>query len=255
MVGLLQDRCGLIVGIANDRSIAWGCADVMHREGAALAVTYMNDKARPHVEPLAQRVQAGIFQPLDVTRPDQMEALFDAIERQWGRLDFLVHSIAYAPKQDLHGRVVDTSSEGFALAIDISCHSFLRLARRAEPLMSRGGSLITMSYYGAEKVVSNYNVMGPVKAALETAVAYMAVELGPSAIRVNAISPGPIATRAASGLPDFEGLLTAAEGKAPLRTLVDVHDVGEMAAFLASSRARAITGSVHYVDCGYEIVD
>lgn len=255
MERFLDGAKGLVVGIANDRSIAWGCAKVMHAAGAELAVTHYNDKARPYVAPLADSVDAAIFQPLDVTRPDQQAALFDAIAARWGRLDFLVHSIAFAPKADLHGRVVDSSAEGFGLAMDISCHSFMRLARAAEPLMADGGSLMTMSYYGAEKVVSNYNIMGPVKAALEAAVAYLAVELGPKKIRVNAISPGPIATRAASGLPDFEGLLKSAEGKAPLRSLIDLDDVGHMAAFLASRRSKAITGGVHYVDCGYEIVD
>lgn len=252
---LLEGKKGLIVGIANEQSIAWGCARIMRDAGATLAVTYLNEKAKPFVQPLAERVDAPIFMPLDVRSEEQMQTLFQRIEKEWGRLDFLIHSIAFAPKADLHGRVVDSSVGGFTQAMDISCHSLMRLAKGAEPLMRDGGSILTMSYYGAQKVVSNYNMMGPVKAALESSVAYLAVELGPAKIRVNALSPGPIATRAASGLSDLDNLLSVAEGKSPLRHLIDLEDVGNLAAFLASDRARAITGGVHYVDCGYEVVD
>jgi len=192
--------------------------------------------------------------PLDVERPHEMEAVFAAIRAQWGRLDFVLHSIAFAPKDDLHGRVADSTREGFARAMDISCHSFMRMARLAEPLMTDGGSLITMSYLGADEVVANYGVMGPVKAALESAVRYLAAELGPRGIRVNAVSPGPILTRAASGIPDFDRLIADARERAPLRRPVELEDVGTFCAFLVSDAARAITGDTHYVDRGLHIL-
>lgn len=251
----LNGKRGLIVGIANDKSIAWGCARVLHQAGAELAITYLNSKAEPYVRPLAEQVKSPVILPCDVTAEGQLEAVFEAIAQEWGKLDFLIHSIAFAPLADLHGRVVDCSPQGFLQAMQVSCHSFLQMAKLAEPLMAKGGSLITMSYYGAEKVVPNYNIMGVVKAALEASVRYMAVELGVKNIRVNAISPGPIATRAASGIAQFETLLQAASGKAPLRHLVDIEDVGNMTAFLVSDLAKNITGGIHYVDCGYEIVD
>lgn len=251
----ISGKRGLIVGIANEKSIAWGCADVLRQGGAELAVTYLNDKAKPYVQPLAKQVAAPIFIPLDVTKPEQTDALIDAIDKEWGTLDFLIHSIAYAPKADLHGRVVDSSAEGFALAMDVSCHSFIRLAGQVEPLMKEGGSLITMSYYGAEKVIPDYSIMGPIKAALECAVDYMAVELGEKNIRVNAISPGPIATRAAFGIRHFDALCKQAKEKSPLHHQVNLDDVGHMAAFLVSDLSKNITGGTHYVDAGYEIVD
>ena len=206
----LQGKKGLVVGIANEHSIAWGCARAFHAAGADLAITWLNDKARPYVQPLAQRLEAGIQLPLDVEQPGQLEAVFDAIATQWGRLDFVLHSIAFAPAADLHGRVIDSSREGFARAMDVSCHSFLRMARLAEPLMQQGGSLMTMSYLGAGEVIDNYGLMGPVKAALESSVRYMATELGPKGIRVNAVSPGPLATRAASGIAQFDRLMADA---------------------------------------------
>jgi enoyl-[acyl-carrier protein] reductase I len=251
----LQGKRGLVVGIANEHSIAWGCARALRDAGAELAVTWLNDKARPHVEPLARQLQAAIAMPLDVSSEPQMRALFDAIGAQWGQLDFVVHSIAFAPKQDLQGRVVDTTAGGFAQAMDISCHSLLRLAKLAEPLMTRGGSLLTMSYLGAEEVIKDYGMMGPVKAALEAAVRYLAVELGPAGIRVNAISPGPLATRAASGIAHFDQLLADAAARAPLRRLVDIDDVGALCAFLAGDGARSITGGTLYVDAGYHILN
>ncbi|GLS14837.1 enoyl-ACP reductase FabI [Hydrogenophaga electricum] len=250
----LEGRKGLVVGVANAQSIAWGCAQAFHAAGAELALTWFNDKARPHVEPLAQRVQASITQALDVEQPGQLEALFDTIAERWGRLDFVLHSIAFAPKDDLHGRVVDASREGFARAMDISCHSFARMARLAEPLMTGGGSLMTMSYVGAEEVIPHYGVMGPVKAALEASTRYLAAELGPQGIRVNAVSPGPLATRAASGIAHFDELLADAVRRAPLRRLVDLDDVGALCVFLASEGGRSITGSTLYVDAGYHIV-
>ena len=251
----LQGKKGLVVGIANDSSIAWGCASALHAAGAELAITWLNDKARPHVEPLAQQLQAAIQMPLDVEQPGQLEAVFDAITAQWGQLDFVLHSIAFAPLPDLQGRVTDSSSAGFARAMDVSCHSFARMARLAEPLMPSGGSLLTMSYLGAAEVIDNYGLMGPVKAALESTVRYLAAELGPQGIRVNAISPGPMATRAASGIADFDGLLADAARRAPLRRLVDIGDVGAACAFLASNAARSITGTTLYVDAGYHILN
>ena len=254
MAGALQGKKGLVVGVANDKSIAWGCARALRDAGAELALTWFNDKARPHVEPLAQQLQAPITLPLDVEQSGQMEAVFDAIAQRWGQLDFVLHSIAFAPKSDLHGRVVDSSREGFARAMDISCHSFARMAHLAEPLMPQGGSLMTMSYVGAEEVIPGYGLMGPVKAALEASTRYLAAELGPKGIRVNAISPGPLATRAASGIPDFDALLQEAVKRAPLRRLVDIDEVGALCTFLAGDGAKAITGSTLYVDAGYHIL-
>ena len=250
----LNGKKGLVVGIANDQSIAWGCARAFRDAGAELAITWFNDKARPHVEPLARRLDASIALALDVEQPGQLEAVFDEIGARWGRLDFLVHSIAFAPKSDLHGRMVDSSRDGFARAMDISCHSFARMARLAEPLMKEGGSLMTMSYIGAEEVIPDYGLMGPVKAALEASVRYLAAELGPQGIRVNAVSPGPLATRAASGIPNFDALLAQAAQRSPLRRLVDIGEVGALCAFLASDAAKAITGSTLYVDAGYHIL-
>ena len=250
----LEGRRGLVIGIANDRSIAWGCAKAFRLYGAGLAVTYLNDRAKPYVEPLAQELDAELFLPLDVEQEGQMEAVFDAIRERWGRLDFALHSIAYAPKEDLHGRVVDCSRAGFHLAMDVSCYSFLQLARLAEPLMTEGGTLFTMSYYGAEKVVENYNIMGPVKAALEAAVRYLAAELGPKGIRVHAISPGPLATRAASGIAHFDELLNRAANRAPAGRLVGIEEVGIACAGLATDGAKLITGDTLYVDGGLHVL-
>lgn len=244
---------GLIVGLANDQSLAWGCAVALKALGADIAVTYQNDKAKPHVEPLADELGAPIFLPLDICRPEQMDDVFKAIEARWGRLDFLLHSIAFAPKADLQGRVVDSSPEGFSIAMDISCHSLIRLARRAEPLMPDGGAILTMSFYGSEKVVPGYGIMGPVKAALESTVRYLAVELGGKAIRVNALSTGPVKTRAASGLSHFDDLLVRAADETPLKQLVTIEQVGEAASFLLSDKARFVTGQTIYVDAGYNI--
>lgn len=251
----LQGKRGLVVGIANDQSIAWGCARALSAAGAQLALTWLNDKARPHVEPLAQQLGAAITAPLDVSVPGQLEALFAQIEREWGGLDFLVHSIAFAPKQDLHGRVTDSSAAGFAQAMDVSCHSFMRMTKLAEPLMRQGGSLMAMTYLGAEEVIADYGLMGPVKAALEASVRYLAAELGPAGIRVNAISPGPLATRAASGIAHFDRLLADAETRSPMRRLASIDDVGALCAFLAGDGARSITGGTLYVDGGYNILN
>lgn len=251
---ILNGKKGLVIGVANDHSIAAGCAKVMRREGADIALTYLSQKAYPHVKPVADAVAAPILMPLDVRDEAQSAALFDEITARWGRLDFLVHSIAFCPAQDLHGRVTDCSREGFLAAMDISVHSFLRLAKRAEPLMAAGGALLSISYYGAEKVVDHYNVMGPVKAALESATRYMAAELGPKNIRVNALSPGPLMTRAASGIDHFEDLMQDATARAPLRRLVTIEEVGEMAAVLSSDQSRAVTGNIAFVDGGYNIM-
>lgn len=250
----LKGKRGLIFGIANQDSIAYGCAKAFRREGADLAVTYLNPKAEPYVRPLAEELDAAIIEPFDLRIPGQLEAVFDRVRSEWGNLDFLIHSIAFAPKDDLFGRLVDSSFEGFTLAMDISCHSFVRMAKLAEPLMDRGGSLITMSYFGAEKVIPFYGMMGPVKAALEACTRYMAFDLGGNGIRVNAISPGSIRTRAASGIRNFETSIGYVRERTPLQHMADIDDVGNLAAFLASDRARAITGQICYVDGGYNVM-
>lgn len=251
---ILAGKKGLIVGIANDQSIAYGCAQVMHKLGATLAITYFNAKAEPHVRPLAEQLEADLIVPLDVEQPGQLEAVFAQLEQRWGKLDFVLHAIAFAPAADLHGRIVDSSAAGFARAMDVSCHSFLRMAKLAEPLMTGGGTLVTMSYYGAQKVIDNYGIMGPVKAALESSVRYLAAELGPAGIRVHAVSPGPIKTRAASGIGDFEQLLDDAASRAPQHQLVTIADVGAVTAMLCSDAARALTGNVTFVDAGYHVM-
>ena len=251
---VLSGNKALVIGIANDSSIAYGCAKAFRTAGADLAITWLNAKARPYVEPLAQELEASITAPLDVSVPDELEAVFDLVRERWGKLDILVHSIAFAPKADLAGGLLDCSAEGFATAMDVSCHSFVRMAKLAAPLMTDGGTMFAMSYYGANRVVPNYNVMGPVKAALEAACRYLAYELGPRGIRVRAISPGPLKTRAASGLKDFEQLLNEAAEKAPVGELVDIMDVGFTCAYLATPFARRVTGGTVYVDGGANIV-
>jgi enoyl-[acyl-carrier protein] reductase I len=251
---VLGGRKALVVGVANDQSIAYGCAKAFRAAGADLAITFLNDKARPYVEPLAIELGAEIIAPLDVTKSGELETLFQTIEQRWGRLDLLVHSIAFAPKEDLQGGLLDCSAEGFAKAMDISCHSFIRMARLGAPLMKDGGAMFAMSYLGANRVVPNYNVMGPVKAALESACRYLAYELGPKGIRVHPISPGPLKTRAASGLKDFNAMLNEAAAKAPLGELIDVMDVGWTCAYLATPFAHRLTGDTVYIDSGASIV-
>jgi enoyl-[acyl-carrier protein] reductase I len=251
---ILKGKTALIVGVANDRSIAWGCAEAMHQSGAEIAMTYLNDKARPYVEPLASAVEASLLLPLEVREPAQVDALFEAIATKWGRLDILVHSIAFAPRQALEGRVADCPLDGFLTAMDVSCWSLLDLTRRAEKLMTGGGAVFAMSYHGANEVIENYGIMGPVKAALESAVRYLAVELGPKGIRVHAISPGPLATRAASGIPDFDALMERVKERAPARRLVTIEEVGAACVFLASQYACAMTGDTIYIDGGYHIL-
>ena len=250
----LTGKKGLIVGIANDNSIAYGCARVLRDLGAELAVTYLNSKAEKYVRPLADQLEASLVLPLNVEEPGQLEAVFRDVEAHWGKLDFLIHSIAFCPMDDLHGRVVDCSRDGFLQAMHVSCFSFVEMAKLAELLMKDGGSLITMTYYGADKVVENYNIMGPVKAALESTSRYLAHELGPKGIRVHAVSPGPLKTRAASGIAHFDQLIDEAIARAPQNKLVDIEDVGQTCAFLISDISRAITGQVIYVDGGFNIM-
>ena len=251
----LEGRKGLVTGIANDQSIAWGCAKAFRALGAELAVTHLNEKARPHVEPLARELEAPLLLPLDLRNEGELEAVFAVIRERWGRLDFLLHAIAFAPRGDLQGRVVDCSKAGFLQAMEISCWSFLRMAHLAEPLMDRGGALFCMTYYGSQMVVENYNLMGPVKAALESATRYLAHELGPKGIRVHAVSPGPLKTRAASGIDHFDELLGKAQEKAPMHRLVSIDDVGMATAYLATDAAKLITGETIYIDGGYHVID
>ncbi len=250
----LQGKKGIILGVANRQSIAYGCAAAFKFLGAELAISYLNERAKPYVEPIAEELDAKIFMPVDVAKEGELEAIFDAAKETWGGIDFALHSIAFAPREDLHGRLVDSSGPGFGLAMDISCHSFVRMARCAEPLMGNGGALFAMSYYGAEKVVTHYNVMGPVKAALECCVRYLAHELGPKGIRVHAISPGPIRTRAASGINEFDELLSEAETRAPRHQLVSIKDVGIATAALATPAGHLITGNTIYIDGGYHVM-
>jgi enoyl-[acyl-carrier protein] reductase I len=247
---MLKGLKGLVVGIANADSIAYGCADKLRAFGADLAITYLDERAEKYVRPLAEHLEAEIIMPMNVEQPGQLQAVFEEIRTRWGRLDFVIHSIAFAPKEDLHGRVVDCSLEGFQQAMRVSCYSFIEMARLAEPLMTRGGTLMTMSYYGADKVVNHYNVMGPVKAALQASTRYLAAELGEKGIRVYAVSPGPLKTRASSGISQFDELIDAAVHRAPGHRLVDIAEVGRWVAFLVSGAASGLTGDTIYVDAG-----
>ena len=247
---MLKGKRGLIVGVANADSIAYGCAVKLRAFGAELALTYLNEKSKRFVQPLAEQIEASLLLPLDVEQPGELEAVFKRIEAEWGQLDFVIHSIAFAPRADLHGRVVDCSKDGFLQAMSVSCYSFIEMARLAEPLMKNGGSLLTMSYYGADKVVNHYNVMGPVKSALQATTRYLAAELGEKGIRVYAVSPGPLKTRAASGIADFDELVDAAVKRSPAHRLVDIAEVGRVAAFLVGGAASGMTGDTIYVDGG-----
>ena len=251
---VLKGKKALVIGVANDSSIAYGCAKAFRELGADVAITYLNDKAKPHVEPLARELEASLFLPLDVAVPGALERVFEEVAAKWGKLDILVHSIAFAPKEDLQGGLLNCSAEGFAKAMDVSCHSFVRMAKLAAPLMKDGGTMFAMSYHGAAKVVPTYSVMGPVKAALEACCRYLAYELGGQGIRVHAISPGPLKTRAASGLKDFDLLLVEAAQRAPIGELVDIMDVGFACAYLATPFARRISGGTVYVDGGVHIM-
>lgn len=254
MSKILSGKKGLVVGVANAQSIAWGCARAFNEAGAELAITYLNEKAESHVRPLAEQVKAPLILPLDVSSDEQLDAVFYAIRQHWGKLDFLLHAIAYAPKKDLQGRFTDTSRAGFLEAMDISCYSFIRMAHHAETLMKDGGCLLTTTYYGGEKVIPQYGLMGPVKSALDGTVLYLAAELGAKNIRVNALSPGPIATRAAGGIANFDELLELAKQKSPEHELVCTDCVGAYARFLVSDEARLVTGSTAYIDAGFNIM-
>ncbi|WP_207796025.1 enoyl-ACP reductase FabI [Kinneretia aquatilis] len=247
---MLKGKRGLVVGVANGDSIAFGCAAKLRAFGAEIALTYLNDKARPHVAPLAEALDARLLMPLDVSQPGQMQAVFEQLRETWGTLDFVIHSIAFAPRDDLHGRVIDCSQAGFLQAMQVSCHSFIEMARYAEPLMNPGGALITMSYHGADKVVDHYNLMGPVKAALQSSVRYLASELAERQVRVFAVSPGPLRTRAASGIDHFDALIDMAISRAPAHRLVDIAEVGRLVAFLVGGGASGMTGDTLYVDGG-----
>jgi enoyl-[acyl-carrier protein] reductase I len=250
----LLGKKAMVLGIANEHSIAFGCAAAFRKLGAELAISYLNDKAKPYVEPLARKLEAPIFEPVDVQKPGQLERIFDRVQQAWGQLDIALHAIAFAPKEDLQGGLLDCSAAGFGLAIDVSCHSFIRMAKLAVPLMTAGGTLVAMTYHGANKVIPTYAVMGPVKAALESSVRYLAHELGPKGIRVHAVSPGPIKTRASGGLKDFDLLLNEAAQRAPGGELVDIDDVGAATAYLCTPYARRLTGSALYVDAGLNIM-
>lgn len=247
----LAGKRGLVVGIANEHSIAAGCAAAFRAAGAELAITYLNDKAEPCVRPVAEKFEAPILVPCDVRVPGQLERAFDVIREKWGRLDFLLHAIAFAPREDLHTSLTNCSAEGFSLAMDVSCHSFIRMARLAAPLMTDGGSLLTVSFYGADRVVENYNLMGPVKAALESSVRYLAADLASQRIRVHALSTGPVKTRAASGIDRFDELLDKVRARTPAGKLVSIEDIGQVAAFLASNASGPLSGSVIYADNGF----
>jgi enoyl-[acyl-carrier protein] reductase I len=249
----LAGKRGLVVGIANESSIAYGCARAFHAAGAELAVTYLNAKAEPHVRPLAEALKASIVVPCDVRVAGELEAVFERITGEWGRLDFLLHSIAFAPRDDLHTSLVNCSAEGFATAMDVSCHSFIRMAKLAIPLMTRGGSLQTVSFYGADRVVENYNLMGPVKAALESTVRTLAADLASRNICVHALSAGPVKTRAASGIDQFDELLDSVRERTPANQLVTVDQIGAVAAFLAGDAGAPLTGSVTFADRGFHV--
>lgn len=250
----LEGKKALVVGIANDQSIAYGCAKALRAQGAELAITYLNEKAEKYVRPLAEELGAQIVLPLDVSEDGQFSALFDQIRQHWGQIDVCLHSIAFCPREDLHGPVSQSSRAGFSMAMDVSVHSFIRMVRNAVPLMPSGGTCMTVSFYGAEKVVEHYNIMGPVKAALESVTKYMAAELGEKGISVHALSPGPLKTRAASGIAEFDELMNRAAERAPTHQLATIEQVGAYAAFLASREAANVTGGVHYIDGGYHIV-
>jgi len=250
----LKGKKGLVIGIANDQSIAWGCASAMHALGAEIAVTYLSSRAEPFVRPLAEQLGSPLIMPCDVEVPGELDAVFQAIRQQWGTLDFVLHAVAFAAKDDLHGRVIDCQASGFARAMDVSCHSFIRMARLAEPLMQHGGTLLTTSYYGAQKVVDQYNLMGPVKAALEAVVRELAAELGAAGIRVHALSPGPVLTRAASGIEHFDQIMAESLQRAPQHKLVTIEQVGALAAWLATDWADGMSGNVVFVDGGRHVM-
>ncbi len=252
---MLTGKKGLVIGIANDKSIAYGVAQVCRQQGAELAITYLNDKALAHVQPLATSlgIDPGLQLPFDITREGQLEAVFATLSSRWGNLDFVVHAMASATKEMTTSRLIDVKLDDFNFAMQVSCHSFLAVARAAEPLMTAGGTIITMTYVGSNRVLGNYHFMAPMKAALEASVRYVAEELGPKNIRVHAVSPGAIATRAAAGISNFDQLLATTEKRAPLRRLCTPDDVGRLTAFLVGPDAEGMTGGIHFVDGGFNI--
>ena len=252
--GLLAGKRGLIFGLANNRSIAWGIAKTFAAQGAELALTYQGDQLKKRVEPLAAEIGAKVAGHCDVTEPETIDAVFAEIAKYWDRLDFVIHAVAFSDRNQLTGRYVDTTADNFAMTMNISCYSLTAIAQRAEKMMTDGGSLVTLTYYGAEKVMPHYNVMGVAKAALEASVRYLAVDLGKQKIRVNAISAGPIKTLAASGIDDFRYILKWNEYNAPLRRTVTPEEVGETALYLVSDLSRAVTGEILHVDAGYHVV-
>ncbi len=252
--GLMTGKRGLIMGVANNRSIAWGIAKAIHAQGGELAFTYQGDALKKRVQPLADELGAVMAGHCDVSDESTIDAVFEHLEKTWGKIDFLVHAIGFSDKDELTGRYVDTSAANFALTMNISVYSFTAVARRAEKLMTDGGSMLTMTYYGAEKVMPNYNVMGVAKAALEASVKYLAVDLGPKNIRVNAISAGPIKTLAASGIGDFRYILKWNEYNAPLRRTVTIEEVGDVGLYMLSDLSRSVTGEIHHADSGYHVI-
>ncbi|MEW5421511.1 enoyl-ACP reductase FabI [Amorphus sp. 3PC139-8] len=252
--GIMEGRRGLILGVANNRSMAWGIAKAVRAQGGELAFTYQGDALRKRVEPLAAELGAFVAGHCDVTEPESINQVFDNLEKEWGSIDFVVHAIAFSDRDQLTGRYVDTTAENFNKTLNISCYSLTAIAQRAEPLMTDGGSILTLTYYGAEKVMPHYNVMGVAKAALEASVRYLAADLGPKKIRVNALSAGPIRTLAASGIGDFRYILKWNELNSPLRKTVTIEEVGDAALYLVSPLSRGVTGEVHHVDSGYHVV-
>ncbi|MEO1747381.1 MAG: enoyl-ACP reductase FabI [Pseudomonadota bacterium] len=252
--GIMHGKRGLIIGLANAKSMAWGIAKSCAEHGAELALTYQGEALKKRVEPLADELGAMVVGHLDVTDPESMDAVFSHLERVWGRLDFIVHAVAFSDKNELSGRYVDTTHENFMRTMDISVYSLTDVTRRAEPLMTNGGSVLTLTYYGAERVMPHYNVMGVAKAALEASVRYLAADLGKKNIRVNALSAGPIKTLAASGIGDFRYILKWNEYNSPMRKTVSIDEVGDSALYLLSDLSRAVTGETHHVDAGYHVV-
>ncbi len=251
---LMQGKRGLVMGVANDRSIAWGIAAAARAHGAELAFTYQGDALKKRVEPLAESVGSKIVLPCDVTDLSSIDAVFNALKDEWGGLDFIVHAIAYSNKDELKGGYIDTTPENFAQTMNISCYSFTAICQRAQPLLNEGASLLTLSYFGAERVMPHYNVMGVAKAALEASVRYLAEDLGKKGVRVNAMSAGPMKTLAASGIGDFRYILKWNEYNSPMRRNVNMEDIGGAGVYLLSPLSSGVTGETHHVDCGYNIV-
>ena len=251
---LMQGKRGLVMGVANDRSIAWGIAKAAHAQGAELAFTYQGDALKKRVGPLADSVGSDIVLPCDVKDLSSIDAVFDTLKEKWGSIDFIVHAVAYSNKDELKGGYIDTSPENFAMTMNISCYSFTAICQRAQPLLNEGASLLTLTYYGAERVMPHYNVMGVAKAALEASVRYLAEDLGKTGVRVNSLSAGPMKTLAASGIGDFRYILKWNEYNSPLRRNVNMDDIGGAGVYLLSSLSSGVTGETHHVDCGYNIV-